>query len=291
MSILCIGSINIDHVYRVNRHPGPGETLPDDSYAVHLGGKGANMSLAAAAAGAQVNHVGAIGSEGTWCRDQLSAAGVGVWGIADTDAVTGHAVVMVDQSGENVILIHAGANRALTEAQISAAIGRAAPGDWLLLQNETNLVAHAAQTARASGLKVAYAAAPFDASATAEVLPHTDLLAVNEVEAAQLARSMQTKPEALPVPAILVTHGSEGATYRDGSVDLKAPAFPVKPVDTTGAGDTFLGYFLAGLDAGDGPAAALRRASAAAAIQITRVGAADAIPLGSEVDKFLDAQT
>ena len=287
MSILCIGSINIDHVYRVNRHPGPGETLPDDSYAVHLGGKGANMSLAAAAAGAQVSQVGAIGSEGTWCRDRLSAAGVGVWGIADTDAVTGHAVVMVDQSGENIILIHAGANRALTEAQIAPAISRAAPGDWVLLQNETNLVAHAAAMARRAGLKVAYAAAPFDAGAAVDVLPHVDLLAVNEVEAAQLATALGTQAETLPVPAVLITRGAEGAVYRDGGTTLATPAFPVTPIDTTGAGDTFLGYFLAGLDNDATAEDALSRASAASAIQITRPGAADAIPLAAEVDAFL----
>ena len=290
MSILCIGSINIDHVYRVTRHPAAGETLAAEGYAVHLGGKGANMSLAAAAAGGQVQHVGAIGSEGAWCRDRLASAGVGTWGIADSDAATGHAIIMVDEAGENIILIHAGANRALTEKQIAAAIGRAAPGDWLLLQNETNLVAHAARTARMAGLKVAYAAAPFDAHAATQVLPHVDLLAVNEVEASQLGQALGTAPEALPVPSILVTRGAEGAIYRDEAAVTEAPAFPVTPVDTTGAGDTFLGYFLAALDAGAIAEEALRLSAAAAAIQITRPGAADAIPIRDEVDTFLADQ-
>lgn len=287
MSILCIGSINIDHVYRVTRHPAPGETLADQGYAVHLGGKGANMSLAAAAAGGSVRHVGAIGSDGEWCRARLAQAGIDVTRIETVEAATGHAIVMVDGAGENIILIHAGANRALTEPRIDAAIAAASPGDWMLLQNETNLVAYAALTGREAGLKVAYAAAPFDADAAAEVLPHVDLLALNEVEAAQLATALGTAAEALPVPAILVTRGADGATYRDHAGRIDASAFPVTPVDTTGAGDTFLGYFLAGLDSRAEPAKALRRAAAAAAIQITRSGAAEAIPTAAETDAFL----
>lgn len=290
MSILCIGSINIDHVYRVGRHPAPGETLSDKGHAVHLGGKGANMSLAAAAAGARLRHVGAVGAEGTWCRDRLAVAGVDVSAVVEVDGATGHAIIMVDDAGENIILIHAGANRALTEAQIEGAIASASPGDWVLLQNETNLVPFAARAARAAGLKVAYAAAPFDAEAAREVLPHVDLLAVNEVEAAQLADALGTTAETLPVPAVLVTMGAEGAHLTQAGEIFEVSAFPVTPVDTTGAGDTFLGYALAALDAGSAPADALRRAAAASAIQITRPGAADAIPTAAEVDAFLEAQ-
>lgn len=290
MSILCIGSINIDHVYRVARHPAPGETLSDRGHAVHLGGKGANMSLAAVAAGASVRHVGAVGSEGLWCRDRLDMAGIDVAAVAEVEGATGHAIIMVDDAGENIILIHAGANRALTEAQIEAAIAKAKPGDWVLLQNETNLVSFAAETARETGLKVAYAAAPFEAGAARAVIDNVDLLTVNAVEAAQLAEALGTTPDELPVRSCLITRGADGATYHSSIGALDTPAFNVTPVDTTGAGDTFTGYFLAALDGGEAPHAALRRASAAAAIQITRPGAADAIPSGSEVDAFLEDQ-
>lgn len=290
MTILCVGSINVDHVYRVAQHPAPGETLADKGYTAGLGGKGANMSLAAAAAGAAVRHVGALGAEGGWCRDRLAAAGINVSGIAEVGEATGHAVIMVDDAGENIIVIHPGANRALTEIQIDAAIAQAQPGDWLLLQNETNLVPFAARAARAAGLKVAYAAAPFEPLAAAELVEHADLLAVNEVEAAQLASHLGREMSDLPVAEVLVTRGARGAVLH-GATPLEVAAFPVEPVDTTGAGDTFFGYFLAGLDTGAPADAALRRASAASAIQITRPGAADAIPSGAEVDAFLAERT
>lgn len=287
MTILNIGSVNIDHAYRVARHPAPGETVLDKGYLRGLGGKGANMSLAAAAAGAAVRHAGAVGEDGLWCRAQMADAGIDVADLAVGEIATGHALIMVDDAGENVIVVHSGANRALTIEAVRTAIARAPPGDWLLLQNETNLVAEAAAAGRAAGMKVAYAAAPFDAEAATGMLGLADLIAVNAVEAGQLAAETGRDPDALGVPALLVTLGADGAVYRAGGTTTRTPAFPVDPVDTTGAGDTFLGYFLAGLDTGRPVEAALRRASAAAALQVTRPGAGEAIPAGEEVDAFL----
>jgi ribokinase len=212
MTILNIGSVNIAHVSRVPHHPAPGETLAASDYQVFLGGKGANMSLAAAMAGAEVRHAGAIGAEGAWCRDRLDKAGVDVSEIVTVGAATGHAIINVDDAGENVIVIHAGANRALTEVRVDAAVARCAQGDWLLLQNETNLVPYAAKAAKSAGLSVAYAAAPFDPDATAEVLPYTDLLALNAIEAGQLAAHLGVAEDVLPAPEVLITRGAEGAT-------------------------------------------------------------------------------
>ena len=287
MTILNIGSVNIDNAYRVTRHPSPGETILDKGYLRGLGGKGANMSLAAAAAGAAVRHAGAIGADGTWCRDRIAAAGVDVDDLLIIDAATGHALIMVDDAGENVIVVHSGANQALEEAAIDAAIARASPGDWLLLQNETNLVAYAARAGRDAGLRVAYAAAPFDPVAAGAMMELVDLVAVNEVEARQLAEASGRAVEDLGVPELLITLGARGAVFHTGGDVIETGAFAVTPVDTTGAGDTFLGFFLAGLDTGAGPAAALRRAAAAAALQVTRPGAAEAIPSAEEVDQFL----
>ena len=287
MTILNIGSINIDNAYRVTHHPAPGETILDKGHIRGLGGKGANMSLAAAAAGAAVRHAGAIGADGLWCRDRMAAAGCDTGDLVVGETDTGHCVILVDDAGENMIVVHSGANWALKIADIEAAIARAAPGDWLLLQNETNLVIEAARAAKAAGLKVAYAAAPFDARAASAMLDIADLVAVNEVEAAQLAAEVGRPVEALGVPALLVTLGARGAVYRSGDQEITTPAFPVTPIDTTGAGDTFLGYFLAGLDLGAEPGDAMRRAAAAAALQVTRPGAGDAIPSGAEVDGFL----
>jgi ribokinase len=285
--ILTIGSVNVDHVYRVAALPGPGETVADLGYARGLGGKGANQSLAARLAGARVRHAGAVGADGGWCRDRLAAEGIDVADLATVDAATGHAVILVDGTGENVIVIHAGANRALRPELVRAAIGRARAGDWLLLQNETNLVVDAARAGREAGLRVAYAAAPFDPEATAEVIGHVDLLAVNAVEAAQLARHLGSAQETFGAPVLLVTEGARGAHCWTGAGEVRQAAFPVRPVDTTGAGDTFLGYFLAATDLGRPVAEAMRLAAAAAAIQVTRPGAGEAIPTAAEVDAFL----
>lgn len=285
MSIFNLGSINIDHVHRVARLPGPGETIADTGYAAGLGGKGANQSLAAAAAGAQVHHVGAVGADGGWIRERLAAAGVAVEGLATVEAATGHAVVLVEDSGENQIVIHGGANRALTKDQIAAALARARPGDWFLAQNETNLIAEGFAMARAAGLRTAYAAAPFDAAAAAGLIGLVDLLAVNEVEAGQLAAHLGTGQ--VEVPELLVTLGSRGARLTAGGKVTEVAAFAVTPVDTTGAGDCFLGWFLAARDRGADAAEALREASAAAAIKVTRMGAADGIPARAEVEAFL----
>lgn len=289
--ILTIGSVNIDHVHRVAALPGPGETVTDRGYSRSVGGKGANQSLAARLAGADVRHAGAIGADGGWCRDRLAASGIDVADLTTVDGATGHAVILVDTAGENVIVVHGGANRALTPALVAAAIGRARPGDWLLLQNETNLVVEAARAGRAAGLRVAYAAAPFDPAATADIVPHADLLAVNAIEAKQLARHLGTAPETFGAPMLLVTEGSKGARCWRQAKAILQPAFPVEPIDTTGAGDTFLGYFLAGIDCGRPVAATMRIAAAAAAIQVTRPGAGEAIPAAAEVDAFLVTRT
>ncbi|MEO0427456.1 MAG: PfkB family carbohydrate kinase [Pseudomonadota bacterium] len=285
------GSINIDYVHRVPHAPAAGETISDLGRAVHLGGKGANQALAAARAGASVRLAGAIGAEGAWTLNRLAAAEVDTAGVATIDAATGHAVILVEPDGENRIVIHGGANRAMPDAVLHAALEATEPGDWWVTQNETDRVAESLAAARARGLRTVHAAAPFVAEDAAAVLPHTDVLAVNEGEAAALSQHLGGMP---PVKAMLVTRGSGGAVWRARTPDggwreTAVPAFKVRAVDTTGAGDCFLGYTVAGLAAGLDAAAAMRRAAAAAAIAVTRPGAGDAIPEASEVDAFLAA--
>ena len=284
MTIINLGSINIDHVHEVPHFPAPGETLADLSYRRGLGGKGLNQSIAAAAAGAEVLHVGAVGADGEPAVERLSAAGVDPMGIAWAGETTGHAVVYVDPTGENQIVIHAGANRAIPRTILDATLARSGPGDWFLTQNETALTREGATAARARGLKVAYAAAPFNAEAVGAMLPLTDLLILNEEEAAALEAHLGRPPD---VPAVLVTLGADGARYVSAAGAVEVAAFPVAPVDTTGAGDIFAGWFVAGLDVGLETAVALHRAAAAAAISVTRFGAADSVPSMAEVDEFL----
>ncbi|MEO0496393.1 MAG: ribokinase [Pseudomonadota bacterium] len=288
MTVFNFGSINLDLVYQLPHLPQPGETLASTGLERGLGGKGANQSVAIAKAGGRVVHIGAVGEDGTWLKDQMASAGVGVDHIAVLDEPTGHAVIYVDDGAENVIVLYEGANRALTMQMAQAALDGSKHGDWLLAQNETNLVPEVAALAKSRGLKIAFAAAPFDPAAVEAVLDHVDLIAVNAIEAAQLAESLPHQAQRLSQVEMLVTLGSKGAELRRGDDLQRVSAFPVQPVDTTGAGDTFLGFYLAATADGDTTAQALQTASAAAAIQVTRPGASSAIPSIAEVQTLLD---
>ena len=284
--ILNFGSINLDLVYRVPHLPAPGETLAGTSFAKFLGGKGVNQSIAAARAGATVRHVGCLGPDGDWLRDQIAGFGLALDDISTVDAPTGHAVIYVDDNAENQIVLFGGSNQGFEKARIDAVLGSAAPGDWILLQNETNLVGYIAETAHRRGLNVAYSAAPFDADAVEEVLGAVTLLALNAGEAAALGAKTGKAPQNLGVDHVLITKGADGAElHSDGRV-MHQDSFPVEAIDTTGAGDTFLGAFMAHFLKGDA-AHALRFAAAASAIQVTREGAAAAIPTADEIEAFL----
>ncbi|TWI34362.1 ribokinase [Paracoccus sulfuroxidans] len=290
MTIYNLGSINIDHVYRLPTLPQPGETIASLAYTRGLGGKGANQSVAAARAGAEVIHLGAMGTEDDWVEERLTAARVQTATIARlSNEPTGHAIILVDEAAENSIIIHPGANRALQEKALAQALKSIGAGDTLMMQNETNQQAETAALAKAAGARVIYSAAPFQIEPLRAVLPHASILALNALEARAL---FAEAGEDLPVEGLLITHGSDGAEYRDlktGQTHRQA-AFRVKAVDTTGAGDCFAGWFAAGLDRGEDPATALRHAAAAAALQVTRHGAGDAMPDRAEVLEFLRNQ-
>jgi ribokinase len=284
-----LGSINADQVYSVPHLPQPGETLAATALFTGLGGKGANMSVAAARAGAQVRHIGAVGSDGQWAIDRLAGYGVDTAAIAVIDAPTGHAIINVDPQGENAIVIYPGANVQQDARRIETALAGARPGDWLLLQNETSHQAFCAETGSKLGLNIAYAAAPFDADAVKAILPFADLLILNAVEMAQLTSATGQTPADLGVDTLIVTRGADGCTaYRaeDGWQPQTHPAPAVTPIDTTGAGDTFTGYLVAGLDAGLSFDAAITRATNAAALMVTKKGTADAIPPLADVLNF-----
>lgn len=284
MTIFNLGSINLDHSYRVARLPAPGETTMAREHRLGLGGKGANQSVAAALAGARVIHMGAIGADGDWALEELARHGVETWAITRTTAPTAHAIINVDDAGENAIVVFPGANVEQSLTAVSETLSRASPADTLLLQNETNLQVEAANIARKAGIRVIYCAAPFEADTVREMLPLADLVVMNEVEFAQLAA--MSAPDTLP--DLVITRGAMGAEWlgADGERIL-VPAFEASPVDTTGAGDCFAGTLAAELDACFAPAEALRRASAAAALQVMRPGTADAMPTRREVNSFL----
>ncbi len=287
MTVFNLGSINTDHFYRVPHLPQPGETVAALGYMKGLGGKGANQSVAALRAGARVVHIGAIGEGDGWIAAKLAEMGLDLGAIARVDQPTGHAIVATDPAGENAIILHPGANRAQSRKVIEQTLSAGQAGDILLLQNETNCQAEAAKLAQEHGMRVLYSAAPFELDALKAVLPHVTHLLVNAGEAAALVAETGTALEALPVKAVIVTRGADGAEWVSAEGVFHAPAHKVTPVDTTGAGDCFAGTLAAAIDQGMTPEQALRQASAAAALQVTRPGTAEAMPDRDEVADFI----
>jgi ribokinase len=292
MAILNIGSINWDRVYRVAHFPAPGETISAASASVGLGGKGLNQSVAILRAEGSVRHVGAVAQHDVRMITALGDLGLDVAEIALLrETETGSALILVDDAAENVIVLDQGANGLIPKASVIDALNKAKAGDWLLMQNETNLLEFSLVEAKACGLRLALSAAPFRPEDVIPFLDYLDLLSVNAVEFNQLQSALgedRSLPEGL---AVLITKGAQGAEYRLGDAVIKAEAHRVKAVDTTGAGDTFLGYFLARVDLGATIKDALAIAMAAAAIQVTRVGAVSAIPILSDVRGFQKAKS
>lgn len=284
MTVWNLGSINLDLIYSVPHLPGPGETLAATGFDSFLGGKGCNMSVAVARAGTHVAHIGAFGADGAWAKDRLTEYGVDTRFVQRIATPTGQAIIAVADDGENNIILYPGANREISTDQIGLALSEAKAGDWFVTQNETNGQAEAAKMARDLGLRVAYAAAPFEAASVEAVLEYLDFLILNEIEAQQLEEATGKALADLPVGDIVVTLGAKGARHIGPDRQVaEYPAYKVTPVDTTGAGDTFTGYVLAGLDRGHPMAQAIGTASKAGALMVTRHGTSDVIPDLKEV--------
>lgn len=290
MTILNFGSVNIDHVYRVAHLVRPGETIASSDYRQFSGGKGFNQSIALARAGAAVSHAGRIGADGVWLREQLAGEGADVDFLEVIDGPSGHAIIQVDAGGENAIILFGGANRSITEEDARSVLDHFGGDDWLLLQNEISSMPEILQLVGERGLRVVFNPAPMGAEVLNYPLDGVSIFILNETEGE--AFTSASEPEAIlagmrhrfPAATVVLTLGADGAIYDDGAQRIHVPAQPVEAVDTTGAGDTFIGYFLAGLSAGDDPQATLELATRAAAICVTRPGAAPSIPRRGEVD-------
>lgn len=302
MSIAVVGSVNMDVVARVPRIPGPGETLLATGSSRGGGGKGANQVVGAArAGGADAAFIGAVGDDpdGGQLRAWLEADGIDVSGLATVAEPSGVALISVDDDAENAIVVVAGANGALTSLNdAQRGIVKAADAVAAQLEVPVELV-EAAADARGDGALFVLNAAPSDpltAPDVAErVLDKVDVLIVNEHELLDIA-GVADQAEAVDllaarVPALVVTLGASGSIIALGSERAQVPAFPVTPVDTTGAGDTFCGVFAAHLGRGpltlDALTVAARAGAAASAIAVTRPGAQPAVPTAAEVADLL----
>lgn len=293
MKALCFGSLNIDFTYRVDHFVARGETLLSENLQVFSGGKGLNQSVALSRAGLATYHAGAVGEDGRFLLQQLREAGVDTACVdVRGDVRTGHAIIQNSPDGDNCILLYGGANQAITRAQIDAVLAQFDAGDLLVLQNEINELAYLMEQAHGRGLRIALNPSPMNEGIAALPLQKVDWLLLNEVEAAQILGTCVTDGaaaacalrEKLPHTAIVLTMGKNGSYYDDGAQQVYQSAFPVRAVDTTAAGDTYTGYFLAGVAEGLAVQAAMALAAKAAAISVTRPGAAPSIPKREEVE-------
>lgn len=293
MGVINFGSMNIDHVYSMTHFVQPGETLQSGAYNIYCGGKGLNQSIAAARAGAETVHAGMCGTGGEMLLDYLKENRVDVSLVGKPDIPQGHAIIQVSESGENSIILYRGSNYAITREYIDSVFDRQSSPQVVILQNEISEVPYIIEAAYEKGFPVVLNASPFDRSLLEIDLSKVSWLLVNEIEGGCITG--ETEPEAVlaklrrdyPETGVVLTLGKEGSVCAKGETVIHQGIFPVDTVDTTGAGDTFTGYFIAGLDAGLSMEESVRRAAAASAIAVTRPGAAPSIPFADEVTDFL----
>lgn len=290
--IVNYGSLNIDMVYSVEHFVRAGETISAKEVNIFPGGKGLNQSIALSRAGAEVYHAGKVGADGAWLTELLKENGVNTEFVSTNGSLTGTAIIQVCSEGNNSIIINHGANAENTAQEIERIFSGFAKEDILLVQNETNGLEAVIDTAIKKGMVVALNPSPMDESIKKIDLRKVTYLFLNEIEGNAL--SGETEPnkicEALAEKfgnlKIVLTLGENGVFYKDASTVIYEKAMPVKAVDTTAAGDTFTGYFLAEMMLTGNIEKALKQATIAASITVSRRGAAKSIPLREEVNAF-----
>jgi ribokinase len=295
MKILNFGSLNIDLIYQVPHIVRPGETLSASSLVTSAGGKGANQSVALAKAEAPVWHAGTVGPDGAWLRDLLDRFGVNTEFIRDYDGPTGQALIQVDREGQNSIVLYGGGNLNNEKDHADRVLSRFDAGDFLVLQNEINITPYVLEKAHSRGMKICLNPAPFTDDVKSWPLEKLEYLVVNEIEGRDLAGAEGNPKETLdrlaaayPRLQILLTAGKEGAFYGCGDERIFSPVVDTPVMDTTAAGDTFLGYFLASRVKGLGIQDAMDRASRASSLTVSRSGAMESIPPAKELDDALN---
>lgn len=288
--ILNFGSLNLDHVYSVDHFVQPGETLSSSSYQQFCGGKGLNQSIALAHAGADVFHAGLIGRDGDALLQKLKGSGVNVDYTKIVDLPSGHAIIQVDANGENSIILYGGANQRISSDDIDEVLSNFDKGDVLLLQNEINCISEMISKAKEKGMIVAFNPAPMNQKVFDYSLNQVDLFILNEIEAEMLSQQSSIEEmissllKRFEQAKIILTQGAKGVSYADKEKNIHVEAEKVDAIDTTAAGDTFIGFFLASWQKVDSIESSLKIACKASAICVGRHGASDSIPYLNELE-------
>ena len=293
MKVLNYGSLNVDYTYSVPHIIVGGETMASYELHEYCGGKGLNQSVALAKAGLDVWHAGIIGNDGQMLLDACADAGVHTEYIKKMDVRGGHTVIQVDANGQNSIILYGGTNQMQTAEFVDEVLSHFGEGDYLVLQNEINMLDYIIDKAYERGMKIVLNPSPYNEKLDACDLSKISLFLVNEIEAGQITgnadpgHALDALHEKFPNAAFVLTLGSDGAWYYDGQQKVFQGIFKVKAVDTTAAGDTFTGFFIKKLTEGADIQTALKTAAKASSIAVTRVGAAPSIPTLEEVEASL----
>lgn len=294
MKILNFGSLNIDYVYSLSHFVQKGETITSDMLNVFAGGKGLNQSIALSRAGGNVYHAGAIGADGLFLEEVLNEAGVDTRFLMKCEDIrTGNAIIQKDREGDNCIILYGGANQAITKEMADEVLSAFGAGDWLFLQNEISEIPYMVEKAHERGMRIVLNPSPMNEKILGINLNYIDCFILNEVEAHALVREDVDKDallnqlkERFPHAEIVLTLGEKGSVYAGAEGIAEQKAYQVAVVDTTAAGDTFLGYYMAGRLQGESVKEALDMAARASAIAVSKKGAAPSIPKRDEVLHF-----
>ncbi len=294
MKVLNFGSCNIDYTYKVEHFVIPGETLSAAELDKFPGGKGLNQSLAAARAGVDVCHAGCIGTDGVFLKEILEQSGVNTSYLEIKDEPTGHAIIQIDESGENCIILYGGANQKISKKYIDTVLKNFSQDDYLVLQNEISNIEYIIEKAYDKRMKIILNPSPFDESLLKIDLGKIHTLILNKVEAGEFAKTTDIAEiekyflEKFNKLKVVLTLGSKGSVYFDKKERYTCPIYPVDVVDTTSAGDTFTGYYISGLINNINIDESLFLASVAAGLAVSKKGAAPSIPKLNEVVNALN---
>ena len=291
MKIVNYGSINLDHVYQVDHIVQPGETLLARARDLFCGGKGLNQSIALAKAGAEIFHAGVVGEDGDILLDALRAAGVDISHVRRASGPSAHTVIQVDRNGQNCIIVFSGENMHPSGDDIDRILADFGPDDAVLMQNELFNTPLMMRKAAEKGMTIIFNPSPVNEEMLSYPLETVSWFLLNEIEGEALTgesdpgKILDSLSARYPRAGVVLTLGKDGAWGMQGGRRFFQPAFEVKAVDTTAAGDTFTGFFLAGISGGMPIPDALRRAAFASSIAVSRKGAADSIPTSEEVSR------